>query len=322
MTNIVRKLSDDGLIILQKRPQPNGRPGLNEFALRAQGAFSVGVRLTSGYGETVLVDLGGSIWKRHAFDVDGSISELVIKSVKALVEDIPKGSLFSGVGIGLEPTLPFESAELEAELAPMRVVVEDDCATAVLSERLLGAGPVEGGLMYVLIGENVRAGLLLRDKPYAGVHGRAGQIGQMRTGSDHASLDEAAGLPGLRSAIGEAQFFAIAAGGQLEVSPALRGWIQKAARHLFDAIVATAGFLAPGMVLVGGDLPSRINDLLVEQILQLGKEYATRPYFSPWMPEIRSASFANAGISVGAALLPFFATLLPSPFHSDPIIKS
>lgn len=322
VSNIVRKLSADGLIVAQKRTQPNGRSGSTEFALRAQGAFSVGVRLGKEHGEAVLLDLAGSVWKRREFALDKAAEEAVCVSLRTLIEEIPSASHFSGIGIGLDQSVSISTDKIQDTFDNSPVLVENDCAAAVLSERVLGVGAVEGGLMYVLVGESVRAGLLLRDKPFSGVHGRAGQIGKLRTGTDHISLDEAAGLAGLHAAVGSAEISRVAAGGDLTMSPALAAWVHKAARHLLDAIVATAGFLAPGMVLIGGDLPRQINDLLVEHVLKLSEDFASRPFSSPWMPEIRGATFQRSGVAIGAALLPFFNTLLPSPFHDDPVVTN
>ena len=318
VTNIVRKLSDEGLIVSQQRTLPNGRPGSAEFALRAQGAFSVGIRVAADHGEAVLLDLAGAVWKSRHFAMPGDAATAVCASVRDLLGAVPSGSRIAGIGLALDSSTAIALDTIETAFEGTRVLVDDECAAAVLSERVLGVGAVEGGAMYVLIGESVRAGLLLRDRPFSGVHGRAGQIGKLRTGNDHISLDQAAGLSGLRSAIGGAEFARIAAGGALTDSPALAAWVQTAARHLLDAIVATAGFLAPGVVIVGGDLPPQINALVVKQILSLSAEYAKRPFSSPWMPDIRGAKFEHAGVAVGAALLPFFETLLPSPFHGDP----
>ncbi len=318
VTNIVRKLSEEGLIVSQQRTLPNGRAGPAEFALRAQGAFSIGIRVAADRGEAVLLDLAGAIWKREQFIIAADVETAVCSSLHDLLGAVPPGSHFAGIGLALDQSVAVALDTIENAFVGTRVLAEDECAAAVLSERVLGVGAVEGGAMYVLIGESVRAGLLLRDRPFSGVHGRAGQIGKLRTGSGHISLDQAAGLSGLRAAIGGKEFTRIATGGALTDSPALAAWIQTAARHLLDAIVATAGFLAPGVVIVGGDLPSQINVLIVKQILSLSAEYAKRPFSSPWMPEIRSAKFERSGVAVGAALLPFFETLLPSPFHSDP----
>ena len=319
VSNIVRKLAADGLVIAQEQKLANGRPGAAQYGLRAQGAFSIGVRLGSGFGEAVLLDLAGSVWGLQAFEFDGAPERALAASLDVLKKGMPTGALMSGVGIALAPTqLSFEGDGLQGEIDSPCMLTDSDTTAAVLAERVLGVGPVGGGFMYVLVSDTVRVGFLLKDKPFSGVHGQAGQIGKMRTGSDHLSVDDAAGLNALVAAIGAAEVSRLSAGGDLQPSPKTKAWVEKAARHLLDAIVATAGFLAPGLALVGGDLPAPINDLLVAQIRQLSAEYAKSPFSSPWMPEIRSASFDRAGIAIGAGLLPFFETLLPSPFHGDP----
>lgn len=184
--------------------------------------------------------------------------------------------------------------------------------TALLAERAFGVGQVEGGVMLIIIDERVRAGFLFRGAPFSGVHDRAGSIGLMRTGADHVPLDAVAGLGALWAALGSTERSQLADGG-VAMSPPIRNWVRVAAGHLVDAIVATAGFLAPGLILIGGDLPDNIVDELIAQISAERRNTAVRPVVTPWISPIRRTTFAGAGIAIGAALLPFFDQLLPSP---------
>ena len=77
--------------------------------------------------------------------------------------------------------------------------------------------------------------------------------------------------------------------------------------------MATAGFLAPGTILIGGDLPRSMIDALIAQMSVERGDTTIRPFATPWISPIRPASFAGGGIAIGAALLPFFDQLLPSP---------
>ena len=81
----------------------------------------------------------------------------------------------------------------------------------------------------------------------------------------------------------------------------------------FDAAVAISGLLAPGMLVVGGDLPADIVDMVIAQMERERLDKASRPMASPWMPPIRSSRLPAAGITTGAALLPFLEFLLPNP---------
>jgi hypothetical protein len=74
-----------------------------------------------------------------------------------------------------------------------------------------------------------------------------------------------------------------------------------------------AGFVAPGAILIGGDLPRNVVEALIHQLSIERRDTSIRPFSTPWISPIRPASFSGAGIAMGAALLPFFDVLLPSP---------
>ena len=56
-----------------------------------------------------------------------------------------------------------------------------------------------------------------------------------------------------------------------------------------------------------------IIEAIIAQMAAESGDAGSRPFVPPWMSPIRPASFAGAGIAVGAALLPFFELLLPPP---------
>ncbi|WDR03508.1 ROK family protein [Devosia algicola] len=223
-----------------------------------------------------------------------------------------------GVGIGTDTHDPSDLAPLVAALAPLPVFVQRESVVAILAERTLGIGAVEGGLIYIIIGDTVRAGLMVRGVPFGGVHGRAGELGSMLTGVDRVPLDSVVGLEALRGRLDENERQALATGVDVPISPAMLGWIKDAAGHLLDAIVAAAGFLAPGAIMIGGDLPPNLIRALIAQLTIERSDTAIRPFTTPWLSPVEPATFSKGGIALGAALLPYFDRLLPSPL-SPPV---
>jgi predicted NBD/HSP70 family sugar kinase len=311
ITNILRRLENDGLVTARKRTSA-GQPSM-EFALNPDGAFAIGVRLHRANGEAVLVDLSGRVRDTIRFE-PGSDPAAAIRTIVDQLSSGPATSRVIGVGIGMDGPAALDLAALNAALTPLRVWIERDCVTAVLAERTLGLGIVEGGMMMIILDDSVRAGLLLQGMPFGGVHGRAGSIGAMRTGADHVPLDSVVGLGTLRALLTDEERMALASGKDLPLTPVIHEWLQRAAGHLLDGLVATAGLLAPGAILIGGDLPRNLIEALIAQMSVERRDTAIRPFATPsWMWPIRQASFSSAGIAVGAALLPFFDLLLPSP---------
>jgi predicted NBD/HSP70 family sugar kinase len=315
-TNILRRLGDDGLITARKRAERGGGQPSTEFAINPDGAFSVGIRLRNQDAEAVLLNLGGKVRARRSFEIALDRPAAIEEAVVSLTAPLRRSARMLGVGVAAENPSGVELGRLAAAGPSPKVLLERDCVTALLAERTFGVGLVDGGVMLIIIDERVRAGFLFRGAPFGGVHSKAGSVGLMRTGADHVPLDAVASMAVLREAMTPSERAKLAAGEGVPLSPPIRKWIRDAAGHLVDAIVASAGFLAPGAVLIGGDLPQNIVEELVAQISVERSNTAVRPVVTPWISPIRPTTFAGAGIAIGAALLPFFDQLLPQPTPS------
>lgn len=311
ITNILRRLGDDGLITARKRAERGGGQPSTEFSIDPNGALGVGIRLRDKDGEAVLLDLGGEIRARRRFELAADIAATIEDVVWSLTAPLRSPSKVLGVGVAAENPTPVMPERLAGANLTLKVFHERDCVAALLAERTLGVGLVEGGVMLIVIDERVRAGFLFRGAPFGGVHSKAGSIGLMRTGADHVPLDAVASLAVLRQAMTPTERSELALGEGVAISPPIRRWIRNAAGHLVDAVVASAGFLAPGAILIGGDLPRNIVEELVAQISVERGNTAVRPVVTPWISPIRPTTFSGAGITIGAALLPFFDRLLP-----------
>lgn len=313
ITNILRRLSDDGLVTSRRRKDAGKGASSTEFALNPEGAFSIGVRLGGARPEAVLVDLSGQVRQRVEFDRTRELSQSLEKATRELLAGNIATHRVLGIGIAAGSPEDVGIGQIALGFRSSRILVERDCVAAALAERTIGAPMPEGGLVMIIIDDTVEAALLVRGVPFAGMHGRAGSIGAMRTGPDHVRLDSIAGLGALKASLPAEEFAARLAGAELPMSDALSDWVKSAAGHLLDAIVATAGFLAPGAILIGSDLPRGIIEALIHQMSIERRNTTIRPFITPWISPIRPASFDGGGIAIGAALLPFFDALLPSP---------
>ncbi len=311
ITNILRRLREDGVVSAHRRAAGGSGPPVTEFALVPDAVHGLGIAIYGRYGEAILLNLGGAIRRRHRFKM-GSDPVMTIASVIQGL-DLAETPRVLGVGIGTDRADLLSNKDIRKRFPRLPISVEKDCVTALIAERALGIGAVDGGMMLIVLSDQVRAGFMFRGKPFGGVHGRAGSIGSVQTGPDHVLLDSVASLDTLRAILTAAQRRNLHAGGSLELTPSIRAWIRRAAGHLLDAIVATAGFLAPGVVLVGGDVPANLIDDLIMQMSAERGDTTIRPVVTPWISPIRRTSFDGAGIAVGAALLPFFDVLLPQP---------
>ena len=228
ITNILRNLREDGVVSSHRRATTGGGPPVAEFALVPDAAFGIGVAIYGHYGEAVLLSLGGAVIERRRFIVEPETTEAVIRAIRELDPTGTRRVLGVGIGAAQPETLSIEA--LRAALPHLSVSIEQDCVAALYTERVLGVGAVETGMMLIVIGDCIRAGYMFRGKPFSGVHNRAGRIGSMLTGPDRVPLDSVASLEKLRAVLSEEQRNELRAEGSLDFTPEVLEWIRVCGR--------------------------------------------------------------------------------------------
>jgi predicted NBD/HSP70 family sugar kinase len=293
ITGIVQRLADAGLVAGSKRATST-RYAAVEFALCPGAAFSMGLRVDAHGGEIIAIDLSCAVVGQARFTGMDDIADAV-EGVRRRIS----GKLH-GCGIALSPDAPVDRTALTdiigTLVAPLYLL--DDSEAAISAERVLGIGDPEGGLVTILIDNTVRAGLLIGGRPFRGIHGLAGQIGEMRSGIDGASLNDVATLPSLERYL--------ASGHAPEDA-----WVAVAARHLHEAVLAISGFIAPGAILIAGSLPDDILAAVIARMSQERDEKIRNLVIAPWIPAVQPATHPKTGVVLGAALRPFNETLFP-----------
>lgn len=294
VTGIMNRLDAQGLVLKRKRAG-TGRYHAAEFTLQPGGACGLGVSLSADAAEVVLVDLLGAVLAREVLsgsDIGAKLPEAV-KAVLAKAEERAP----VGLGFAFAPDCAPETETVERLLPGRPVFLMPDTEACLTGERLLGLGEPEGGLVVVLIDETVRAGLFIGGKTFRGMNGRAGQIGDMRPGRLHPSLTEVANIRAYQRARDAGP-------------PALSDWIETVAGRLLEAVVAIAGFVSPGALLLGGALPDIVLDRLMACMQVQRTDQARTFVAAPWIPPIRRVSLDGGGIGIGAAMTPIMELLL------------
>ncbi|OWW04077.1 transcriptional regulator [Rhizobium sp. R72] len=290
ITGIVRRLALAGLVAESKRTT-TAHYTAAEFSLRGEARYSLGARINKRDGEIVLMDFAGRVVRQKTV--------ITPDEVVAAFADLRKTAgpdQLVGCGIATSPDAFITAEQMEAALAGTgeALFFLDDTEAAIEAEYALGIGNPEGGMVMIITDCSVRAGLLIGGRVFRGVHGRAGQIGDMRSGIDGASLNDVATLP------------------SLDACSADKGrWVATAARHLHEAVLAISGFIAPGAILIGGSLPGDVLDAVVARMLQERNDKIRDLVIAPWIQQIRRATFPFAGVAIGAALRPLDAMALP-----------
>ena len=310
LTTILRKLQSAGYVREQRRQKVEGeRYTQNEFWLNADGALAIGLRVRQYNSELLLLDITGQV---RAHEYCPAIADLPAALAQFRQCGAGQGKCI-GIGVVCDREVAIDMAQIQEVVPELPFYQRSDIGAAVMAEHLLGSHNTHDGAVMVIIDDTVRAGLLVSGRPFEGVHGLAGRIGMMRTGKDRTQLNDSLSTRTLMPLLDEGQWNLLKADHQDSCTwtPELEHWVQNAASHLLDATVAIAGFLAPGVIMIGGDLPKPMIERLISDMKAEQIDKAKRLMTSPWMPEITASTFVHGGIAVGAALLPFQQRLLP-----------
>ncbi|OCC01339.1 hypothetical protein BA190_29380 [Labrys sp. WJW] len=288
IANILRRLTGDGLIETRSSARSTC------FAIRPGSAVSIGVDLAGERARLIATDLAGT----PLFAEDGPVGDAtetagwIRKAVSRLSQVAPGGRLH---GIGL--TAGEQAEPIRAALSPYRAIVERDTVAAAIGERQGGVAKADDSFVFILLGSTVRAGMIIGGTVFDGAEHKAGLVGLMRTGRDGRYLDEVAATSRLPSHdLSEA---------------AVQQWLDEAAEHLTDMIIAMAAFIGPRLIVVGGRLPTPLLEALAARLQMLRRSRMIDPTHPFWLPEIRCSTLSDQGVVQGIAAIPFLDILLP-----------
>ncbi len=160
-------------------------------------AYVLGVDIGGTKMAVAAVSLQGEILARTEIETAAAQgAPRVIARLSAALHAVERRDELLGIGIGctgpVDPrtghvmnpyTLPtWDDVDLASPLAAelrTRVVVENDCDTAVLGEHWLGAARAAANAAYITVGTGIGAGFVLNHQLYRGVGLVTGEIGHM-----------------------------------------------------------------------------------------------------------------------------------------------
>lgn len=334
ISNLVGELEQRGLLIAgeaekAKRGQP-ARP----YRLNPEGGFSVGIQMDHQIALAILVNLAGEECAQIQQKVSRPSPEEGIDILTDLVDrlleygEVEKDRVF-GVGVAIPgpfdvsgPTgvgpgwVGYPIAENLRERVGLPVIVENDANAAAIAERLHGAGKKFENFVYVFIGMGLGAGLFLNGQVYHGVRGAAGEIGHIVVETDgipcecgnRGCFERYVSLRAAYEAIGETDNIHRAPE-QLEKlfveeDPAFMAWLTEAADKLRIGIQALESTFDPEVIFIGGLLPTRIAQALVEKMLPPLPSVVTQ--LQPLEERILLGVSAPSAPAHGAASVPIF----------------
>lgn len=203
VSNIVRRLLDDGLVLETGQGRSTGGKPRTLLALNSRACFSVGVQVDPHDIVYVVTDLRGAIVARaHAtVGVGGaSVSELA-EGVRAVLAeaDVPTDRI---VGLGVAVPGPIDEAgvvlappnmrewhglplrESLEEATGLHVSVDNDATAAAMGLRWAGDTGGARNVACLYFGTGIGAGIFIDAQIYRGSTGNAGEWGHMTVYAD------------------------------------------------------------------------------------------------------------------------------------------
>jgi predicted NBD/HSP70 family sugar kinase len=229
MTNVMRQLLTDGLVIEVGRDLSTGGKPRVLLDINPTARFAVGIQLGADSLTYVVTNLGGAIVGRLRTRgaEDSPPAEVVARmarSANQLIEDLGiDGAAVIGVGLAAPgsmdidrgvllapPTLrqwseyPLRDALAEATGRP--VLLDNDGTASAVGEFWGGDVPDASTVCAVYMGAGIGAGILLGGTVFRGASSNVGELGQMwltspRSGAAADTLERVAGPAGVAAAV-------------------------------------------------------------------------------------------------------------------------
>jgi predicted NBD/HSP70 family sugar kinase len=295
ITAAVRELVARELVIERREGVSTGgrRAHLLDLDSRVGGVLAVdfgSIRL-----RVAAADMRGQIVARRTVDSPERPDRRRLRKLLLEVANELAGPV-RAVGVGLAaavypdgaiqvaPTMPgwagYDFNRLFADFdAP--VLIENETNLAGLGEHRKGGHPDSDPVLFVAIGAGIGGSLILGGDIYTGATGRAGELGDLRTGlarglqlegkaGAHAIVERYRELGGLRRADAEI-VFRLAAQGDTAAEAA----VQQAIEEIALALVNATSLVDPARIVIGGGLAAA-GDALLEPLRALMEPHLLR----------------------------------------------
>jgi predicted NBD/HSP70 family sugar kinase len=345
VSNLVKELIELGLVHETARRRDGGRGAPStELAINPAGAFAVGLDLNRDHLTGLLVDLAGTVRQRAHVELDTpsppQALELMVEMVGSLMarEGVTQETV-CGVGIGIPgPMYHAEDgdgyvvtpkcfpgwhkiplARWVRERLSVRVHLENNATAAAVGERWYGAGQQIDTFFYLFFGSGLGGALVVDGRPYEGFTGNAGEVGllppTLAGGGDDSHVGIHFNLPRLYELL-RADGVEARRPDDLdrllaEGHPRLVAWMDTAANHLTEMLLAVEYLVDPEAVVFGGRLSDRMLTGFMERVArQLPGRRITE---NPGMPRHLLATAGSDAAALGVATLPIYEFFAPAP---------
>jgi predicted NBD/HSP70 family sugar kinase len=335
---IVDRLIDDGLLAREARTRVQGRMGQPSvpISLRADGAFSIGVKVGRRSLDVLTMDFAGQVHARdvieYAYPDPRTVFSLLAAKLDhmmaALGDDAAKV-----VGIGVAAPLwlggwrnffdtppevfaAWNEIDIRARvqaLTALPVEFAKDTTAACAAELLMGQGRGLRDFLYVFIGTFIGGGLVIDGRLHAGPKGNAGAVGSFPLMSEGMpQLLNVASVYVLEKRFTDAGFPAAAAHDQRALSaqlwPLCEAWLDAACPALAAAIATAAALVDLDGIVIDGELD---RQLLREVLSRTDTALDAFEWQGMLRPRLVEGEIGADARAMGGAILPLYAHFAP-----------
>ncbi|MBK0865220.1 MULTISPECIES: ROK family transcriptional regulator [unclassified Saccharopolyspora] len=339
MSNIVRALMDDGLVIEDGHAPSTG--GKRRVMLRVvpDAYSSVGLHLDPERITGVLLDLDGRVRLRSQRRVPpGASPEAVVGALARTFHHLVQRSGIDGgrvLGAGLAvpgpldrthrrlfgpPNLPgwteVALADLLEDRTGLPVVMDNDATAAAIGERWAGGADRAGSFVYVYVGTGVGIGVVLGDQVYRGTSSNAGEVGHVPGAGKECTCGKRGCLEAycsMRAVVAEWAAAGGAADGSVSAAyqricrEAADGddgavkILRVAANRLGQTLATVVSVLDVDRVVLGGPALRHAGELIRARVGKVLKAQVWAPHVRP--VRVQAALIGEDAGAVGAACL-------------------
>jgi predicted NBD/HSP70 family sugar kinase len=324
---MVRKLDQYRLLVHHKAVKVGlGQPP-KPMSIRADGAFSIGIKVGRRRTDVLLVDLLGEVREHHtvhyAFPVVASLLpqiEAHLRSMQAALLAADKALIGVGVaapfalggwykllGLSEAQASEWRTLDLQAAIAamtPRPVRFAKDTAAACIAELLSAKGPAQSNYLYIFVDTFVGGSVVHQGRLLDTFHGNAGAIASlpMNKGTqllEHASIWELERHFHLAGLDASAAYDERALAGAYW--PLTESWLETASQALAACIVSGTAFLDPHRAVIDSSLAPL---LLARLVAQTNAAMDNFNWEGLWRPEVTMGQVGSDAGALGGALMP------------------
>lgn len=346
LTRIVDALEEKGLLEKSGRRSVGiGQPS-NLYQIKADGLFSVGIKLGRQNIEYVLSDFAGQVIAKASHRYKEPTPEQLIDSLSSGIE-VMLGKLspaqrqrFVGVGIAMPWFLGNWAAqhemapdiaqqwvdidfanELEQRL-PYSIFFENDCSAAAAAELYFGQAKAANNFLYIYIDTFIGGGLILNGNLERGVHSNAANLAtlpvpqsKLDSRQQSSGWDTLVNRASIATLISHLQYHQVNIENIADIADVIdenralvHEWMQDCAEAIVFCIISSVSFLDLEKVVIDSQLP---QFLLIELISMIKRRLAAMPTSNSFVPTIQKGSLGEDAIAIGGAILPLYSHFAP-----------